>query len=88
MRRASALQQTADARYQRATMNAATLAKLNLAADEFARFVQGGADEAGAMLTVAVDERVPDGCIRLPAALPTTAGLGAMTGSVMAERVS
>jgi NADH-quinone oxidoreductase subunit G len=69
-------------------MNAATLEKLNLAAGEFARFRQGEGDDAGAMLTVEVDERVPSGCIRLPAALPVTAGLGAMTGSVTAERVS
>jgi len=89
VRRAPALQQTNDARRQRATMNAATLAKLNLTAGEFARFVQGdGERAAAAVLTAEVDERVPDGCIRLPAALPTTAGLGAMTGTVTAERIS
>ena len=92
VRRSPPLQQTADARRQRATMNAAMLARLNLQAGEFARFLQRGnatSDEQGeAMLTVEVDERVPDGCIRLPAALPTTAGLGAITGTLTAERIS
>jgi NADH-quinone oxidoreductase subunit G len=41
-----------------------------------------------AMLTVEIDDRVPEGCIRLPAALPTTSGLGAMTGTVTAERIA
>jgi NADH-quinone oxidoreductase subunit G len=91
VRRATPLQQTADGRRQRATMNSATLAALNLAANEFARYRQNGAGASPggeAMLTVEVDERVPEGCVRLPAALPVTAGLGAMTGLVTAERTT
>jgi NADH-quinone oxidoreductase subunit G len=91
VRRAYALQQTADARRQRATMNSATLGKLKLAAGAFAKFRQAGSngDATGeAMLCVEVDDRVPDDCIRLPAALPTTTGLGAMSGAITAEPVA
>ena len=74
---------------QLATMNAATVAKLNVVAGEFARFRQAdGASDGEAMLTVEIDERVPEGCVRLPAGLPVTAGLGAMTGLVTAERIA
>src|SRR5205823_4976905 len=88
VRRAPPLQQTAYARRQFATMNAATVAKLNVVAGEFARFRQAdGASDGEAMLTVEIDERLPDDCVRLPAALPTTASLGAMSGAITAERV-
>jgi NADH-quinone oxidoreductase subunit G len=86
VRRASALQQTADARRQRATMNSATLGKMKLVAGAFAKFRQANGHGTGeAMLTVEIDDRIPDDCIRLPAALPTTAGLGSMTGALTAE---
>jgi NADH-quinone oxidoreductase subunit G len=84
VRRASSLQQTADGRRQKATMNAATLASLQLVEGEFARFRQEGGE---AMLTVEVDASVPDRCVRIPAGLPTTAALGAMSGAVTAERM-
>ena len=34
-----------------------------------------------------MDERLPDDCMRIAAALPETAALGAMSGTVTAERV-
>jgi hypothetical protein len=37
---------------------------------------------------VGVDERLPDECIRLAAARPETAALGAMFGVLSAERVA
>jgi len=84
VRRASSLQQTADGRRQKATMNAATLSALQLVDGEFARFRQDGGE---AMLTVEVDASVPDGCVRIPAGLPTTATLGAISAAVTAERM-
>jgi hypothetical protein len=39
-------------------------------------------------VAVAVDERLPHGCVRLAAARPETAGLGAMFGIITAERVA
>jgi NADH-quinone oxidoreductase subunit G len=86
VRRAVSLQQTPDARRQRATLNAALARELGIVPGEFARFRMGEGESAGeAMLNVEIDDRVPDGCVRLPTALPTTAGLGAMSGTVAIE---
>jgi NADH-quinone oxidoreductase subunit G len=88
VRRAVSLQQTPEARRQRATMNAALARELGLVPGEFARLRMGEGDRAGeAVLSVDVDDRIPDRCIRVPAALPTTAGLGPMTGIVTVERM-
>ena len=47
--------------------------------------VRQGAGEA--LVDAGIDDRLPAGCIRLAAARPETAGLGAMFGTVSAERV-
>jgi NADH-quinone oxidoreductase subunit G len=83
VRRAPSLQQTADARPAHAAMNGATAARLGLTAGARARISQGGGD---ASLPVMIDERLPADCIRVPAALAATAGLGAMTGAIDVER--
>jgi NADH-quinone oxidoreductase subunit G len=83
VRRASSVQQSADARVARAAMNGATAARLGLIAGAQARISQDGG-EAG--LPVVIDERLPADCVRVPAALAATAGLGAMTGAIVVER--
>ncbi|HPE01779.1 MAG TPA: NADH-quinone oxidoreductase subunit NuoG [Burkholderiaceae bacterium] len=83
VRRAAALQKTRDARPPRATANAATLAAAGLAAGDKARVVQDG---ASALLECALDERLPDGVVRVSAAHASTATLGAMFGAIRLER--
>ena len=58
--------------------------RLGLVAGDFLRVRQAGGE---ALVPVGVDERLPDECIRLAAARPETATLGAMFGPVTAERV-
>jgi len=82
VRRAPSLQRTADARRPLARANAATLARLNLAAGATARLRQDGGE---AVLGVALDAGLPDGCMRVPAGHPATSRLGAMFGVVTAE---
>ncbi|MFN9209610.1 MAG: NADH-quinone oxidoreductase subunit NuoG [Betaproteobacteria bacterium] len=83
VRRAEALQKTADARPPKASANRKTLAGLGLSAGDKARVRQGG---ASALLECAVDERLPDGVVRVPAGHAATATLGAMFGSITLER--
>ena len=91
VRRADSLQRTADARSApRVIVNAATAAKLGLKAGERARVRQvgesGNTDGGEALLALAIDDRMPADCARVPAALASTATLGAMTGNVAVER--
>ncbi|MCC6302620.1 MAG: NADH-quinone oxidoreductase subunit G, partial [Gammaproteobacteria bacterium] len=78
VRRADALQQTADARgLAVAALNAETAARLGLRDGMSVRFRQDGGE---AELPVTIDERVPEGCVLIPSALPETAALGAAFG--------
>ncbi len=87
VRRAESLQNTRDARPPKASANAATLARFGLAPGAKARVVQAGARrEAAALLECALDERLPDGVVRVPAAHAATATLGAMFGPIALER--
>jgi NADH-quinone oxidoreductase subunit G len=85
VRRSPPLQKSRDARPPRAWMNAALLQKLGLAPGQQARIRQG---EGEAKLEVALDDRLPDGCIRVAAGHPSTAVLGAMFGALGVEKVS
>ena len=40
----------------------------------------------GATLQLVIDEAVPDGCVRIPAAMPGTEGLGGSFGEVTLEK--
>jgi NADH-quinone oxidoreductase subunit G len=84
VRRAVSLQKTADARAPVARANAATLARLKLAAGATARLRQGAGE---AKLTVALDAGLPDGCLRVPAGHPATSSLDAMFGPITVEVV-
>jgi NADH-quinone oxidoreductase subunit G len=78
VRRADALQRTADARgLAVAALSAATADRLGLKAGARALFRQDGGT---AELPVVIDERVPEGCVQIPAGLPETAALGPVFG--------
>jgi NADH-quinone oxidoreductase subunit G len=83
VRRAQSLQRTADARPPRASANARTLAAFGLKPGDKARVRQG---EAAALLECALDDRLPDGVVRVPAAHASTSTLGAMFGLLTMER--
>jgi NADH-quinone oxidoreductase subunit G len=85
VRRAGSLQQTRDGAPPVARMNRALFEKLGLREGDVVRVRQG----AGAALVAArMDDRLPEGCIRLAAARPETAQLGALFGEIKVERVS
>ncbi len=83
VRRSASLQRTADARTPRAWMNAKLMQRLDLSAGAPVRVRQGNGDAA---LTAALDDRLPDDCVRVAAAHPATAGLGAMFGVLSVEK--
>jgi NADH-quinone oxidoreductase subunit G len=82
VRRAISLQKTADARSPVARANAATLARLKLAAGANVRLRQDGGEVT---LGVALDAGLPDGCVRVPAGHAATSTLGAMFGPITVE---
>jgi NADH-quinone oxidoreductase subunit G len=65
-------------------MNRALYEQLGLRDGDDLRVRQGSGE---ALVACAIDDKLPAGCIRLAAARPETAGLGAMFGAVTAERV-
>jgi len=85
VRRAPSLQRTTDARAPRAWMNARLMQRLELSAGAPLRVRQGAGEAA---LTAALDDRLPDHCVRVAAAHPSTAGLGAMFGVLTLEKSS
>jgi NADH-quinone oxidoreductase subunit G len=84
VRRSRALQHTRDAAAPVAWMNRAVFEQLGLRDGDALRVRQGTGE---AVVDAAVDDRLPAGCIRLAAARPETAALGAQYGAVTAERV-
>jgi NADH-quinone oxidoreductase subunit G len=84
-RRSRPLQKTRDARPPRASVNGKLLKELGLSPEGFVLVRQGKGE---AKLMVALDDRLPDGCVRVPAGHPSTAGLGPMFGTVTLERVA
>jgi len=85
VRRASALQQTADAEQACIRLNAAEAGRHGLMDGASARVSQ---DEAEARLTVRVDARVPDGAALIAAGVPGSETLGASFGAVNVERLA
>jgi len=83
VRRAASLQRTRDALPPRAWIGTALAQSLGVKAGERVRVRQGDGD---ALVEVAVDERLPAGCVRLAAAHRHTSGLGPMYGTVSIER--
>ncbi|MCL4185430.1 MAG: NADH-quinone oxidoreductase subunit NuoG, partial [Burkholderiaceae bacterium] len=88
VRRAESLQRTRDARPARARVNAATLARLGLAAGEQVRVKQALGETTGeAMLELERDDALADGVVRIATAQPATAGLVCAFGAVSIEKV-
>jgi NADH-quinone oxidoreductase subunit G len=83
VRRAPSLQETADAAPPRAFAASALIGRLGLAPGSRVRVKQEGGE---AVLELAVDDGLPDGVVRVAAAHPATAGLGAMFGEIALER--
>ena len=84
VRRAPSLQQTADAKPPTARMNASVLAQVGVANGAQVRIRQGRGE---AVLTAAVDSKVPVGVVRIAAAHASTAGLEGLSGAITVERV-
>ena len=85
VRRAVSLQRTADARAPQAWMNAKLMQRFELSPGAPLRLRQ---DSGEAVLSAALDERLPDDCVRVAAAHASTARLGAMFGVLTLEKVS
>jgi len=83
VRRAPALQQTADAVAPAARMSEQTLAASGVAAGEKVRVRQGAGE---AILVAQADNNVPAGCVRVAAAHASTAALGEPFGPIFVER--
>jgi NADH-quinone oxidoreductase subunit G len=83
VRRARSLLATRDGAAPVATLNSAYADKLGLRDGDLLRVRQGAGE---AVLPFAIDDKLPAGCIRVPAARAETKGLGAMFGPVTAER--
>jgi NADH-quinone oxidoreductase subunit G len=84
-RRSAPLQKTRDAQAPRAWMNAKLLQSLGVQPGGLVLVKQGGG-EAG--LPAALDDRLPDGCVRIAAGHPATAALGPMFGTVTLEKIT
>jgi NADH-quinone oxidoreductase subunit G len=85
VRRSPPLQATRDAQPPRAWMNARLMRRLGIAANQPVLVRQ---KEGTARLTAALDEGLPDECVRVSAAHPSTAALGAMFGTVTLEKIA
>ena len=83
VRRSPPLQKTRESQPPRAWMNARMLQRLGVAAGQPVLAKQGSGE---ARLMAALDDRLPDDCVRLSAAHPTTAKLGAMFGTLTVEK--
>ena len=83
VRRAPALQQTADAVAPTARMSEVTLSQLGIACGAQVKVKQG---QGEAILVAKADGGVPDGCVRVAAGHPGTAALGEMFGAITVER--
>jgi len=84
-RRSAPLQKTRDAQAPRAWMNAKMMQALGVQAGGLV-LVKQGAGEAG--LAAALDDKLPDQCVRVAAGHPSTAALGAMFGAVQVEKIT
>ena len=83
VRRAASLHSTRAAALPGASMHSSVLARLGIADGGMVTVRQG---DARAVVRAQADDRLPDNCVRLAAAHPLTATLGAMLGEVSVER--
>jgi NADH-quinone oxidoreductase subunit G len=83
VRRATALQQTHDARPAAVYVNARLAAQLSVVEGQFVQARQG---DMRARLPIVLDARVPDRCVLIPAGLAGSSTLGPAFGPVELER--
>ena len=83
VRRAPSLQATADAQTPKAVVHPAVLDRLGLRVGDAVRVKQGA---SAISLVAAADASLPESAVRIAAAHPATAGLGAMYGEITLER--
>jgi NADH-quinone oxidoreductase subunit G len=83
VRRSEPLQKTRDARPPKAWMNGRLAARLGVSAKDKVLVTQSAGQ---ARLDVGLDDKLPDDCVRVAAAHPSTAALGPMFGAVTVER--
>jgi NADH-quinone oxidoreductase subunit G len=82
VRRSPPLQKTRDARPPRALMNSRLLTRLGIAAG------QPVLVNDAVKLMAALDDKLPEDCVRIAAAHPSTAALGPMFGTVTLSKVA
>jgi len=85
VRRSLPLQKTPRAQPPVAWVNPALYQRLGLMHGDLLRVTQEGGET---VVPVAVDARLPEGCVRLAAARPETAALGPMLGTIAVARVA
>jgi len=85
VRRSPPLQKTRDARPPKAWMNGRLAARLGVTPKDQVLVKQNAGQ---ARLGVALDEKLPDDCVRVAAAHASTAALGPMFGTVTVERAA
>ena len=83
-RRSPPLQKTRDAQPPKAWMNRKMLEQLGLSSGSKVRITQ---QKGAAVLSVAMDDKLPDDCVRVAAGHESTAGLGPMFGTVSVEKI-
>ncbi len=84
VRRAPALQRTRDGQPPVAAVHGSLFQKLQLTQGDSVRIAQGGGE---AILFVERDDRLPEGCVRVPAGHVLTSSLGAEDAAVTLEGV-
>ena len=83
VRRALSLQQANDAKEPKASLSVVLAAKLGVADGAQLKVTQG---QGTAILTAAIDAKLPENVVRVPAAHASTAGLGGMFGAISVEK--
>jgi NADH-quinone oxidoreductase subunit G len=84
-RRSAPLQATRDAQAPRCWMNSRVMQSLGIATGQPVRVRQG---EGRARLVAELDDRLPDGCVRVATGHEHVAGLGSMFGTVTLEKLA
>ena len=84
-RRSPPLQKTRESQPPRAWLNSRMLQRLGVAAGQPVRVKQGSGE---ARLMAALDDKLPDDCVRVSTAHPTTAKLGPMFGTLTVEKAT
>jgi NADH-quinone oxidoreductase subunit G len=88
-RRSPPLQKTRDAQAPRAWMNAKLMQALGVQPGGLVLVKQAGVAHPGETgLAAALDDKLPDGCVRIAAGHPSTAQLGPMFGAVTLEKIT